>query len=169
MVVKLRKGNADETNFRYVRSDSVNRLSGPHGLPLTKPPYGRITAIDLGTGEHRWMVPHGDGPRQKVIDLGIEDPGPLGGRGTGPLVTATLLFVAQANRGGDNYLRAFDKATGGVVAEIKLPYAPHGTPMTYMSGGFQYIAIASGMANNAKLISLRLQNPGNQKIQDGGR
>ncbi len=157
MVVQIRKGNPDETNFNYIRGRGVNRIRGPEGLPLTKPPYGRITAIDMVTGEHRWMVPHGDGPRQKVIDMGLPDPGPLGGSGTGPLVTKTLLWVAQAGRqGGAHYLRAFDKATGATVAEIELPLAPAGTPMAYMSKGKQYISIASGMANNARLVTLSL-------------
>ena len=157
MVVQIRKGNPDETNFNYIRGRGVNRIRGPQGLPLTKPPYGRITAIDMVTGEHRWMVPNGDGPRQKVIDLGLPDPGPLGGSGTGPLVTKTLLWVAQAGRqGGGHYLRAFDKATGATVAEIELPLAPAGTPMAYMRNGKQYIAIAYGMANNARLVTLSL-------------
>jgi quinoprotein glucose dehydrogenase len=149
------EGNPDKTNFNYVRSASVNRLSGPQGLPITKPPYGRITAIDLGTGEHVWMAPHGDGPRQKVIDLGLPDPGPLGDSGTGPVLTRSLLFVAQAD-GKRNVLRAFDKATGATRAEIDLPLAPAGTPMTYMSGDRQFIVIASGMGDDARLVALAL-------------
>jgi glucose dehydrogenase len=155
MVVKLTKGNPDETNFNYVRSGSVNRLAGPKGLPITKPPYGRITAIDMSTGEHAWSVPHGDGPRQKIIAMGIADPGPLGGPGTGPLVTDTLLFLAQRD-GKRNVLRAFDKSTGDVIAEVDLPAAPWGTPMTYMSGGKQYIVIASGQGADATLVAVTL-------------
>jgi len=155
MVVKLKPGNPDETNFNYVRSRSVTSIRGPQGLPISKPPYGRITAIDLSTGEHAWMVPNGNGPRQKVIDLGLADPGPLGNRSTGPLVTATLLFVAQAD-GKRNLLRAFDKSNGRVIAEIDLPLRPGGTPMTYMSGGRQYIALASGQGDAAALVVVAL-------------
>ena len=98
---------------------------------------------------------NGDGPRQQVIDLGIPDPGPLGGRGTGPLVTPSLLFLAQSDNG-KHLLRAFDKKTGGIVAEVTLPDAPFGTPMTYKAGGKQYIVIASGMGESAKLVGLAL-------------
>ncbi len=158
MVVKLKPGNPDETNFKYVRSRSVTSIRGPQGLPISKPPYGRITAIDLSTGEHAWMVPNGNGPRQKVIDLGLPDPGPLGNRSTGPLVTDTLLFVAQAD-GKRNLLRALDKTNGRVVAEIDLPLRPGGTPMTYMSGGKQYIALASGQGDAAALVTVALPWP----------
>ena len=156
MVVMLKAGNPDETDFHYIRSSAVTRIQGPQGLPLTKPPYGRITAIDMATGDHRWMVPHGDGPRQNVIDLGLDDPGPLGGRGTGPLLTPTLLFLAQSDNG-RHLLRAFNKENGEIVAEVTLPAPPFGTPMTFLASGKQYIAIASGMGDNAKLVTLSLQ------------
>ncbi|NKC01443.1 MAG: PQQ-binding-like beta-propeller repeat protein [Pseudomonadales bacterium] len=158
MVVVLKEGNPDETDFRYVRSSSVTRIRGPKGLPLTKPPYGRVTAIDMISGDHRWVVPNGDGPRQAVIDQGIPDPGPLGGRGTGPLLTETALFIAQPGQQGksEHVLRAFDKQTGGVLGHVRLPAAPFGTPMTYMHDGKQYIVIASGMAQDTKLVALRL-------------
>ncbi len=54
-------------------------IQGPRGLPLFKPPYSRLSAFDLNGGTLEWMVPLGDGPCQNVIDLGIADPGPLGG------------------------------------------------------------------------------------------
>jgi quinoprotein glucose dehydrogenase len=156
MVVALQEGNPDSTEFRYRRGRGVNRLRGPQGLPITKPPYSRITAIDMSTGDHAWMVPHGDGIRSKVRQLGIADPGPLGGgRGTGPVLTKELLFIAQADNG-KNLMRAYNKATGEVVAEIELPMRGAGTPMTYMADGKQYIAIASGQARDARLVALAL-------------
>jgi len=122
-------------------------------LPLTKPPYGRITAIDLNTGDHVWMVPHGEGPRQRIIDLGIVDPGPVGSNSrTGPVLTKTLLFIAQQD-GGRSVLRAFDKATGDVVHELDLPSVPSATPMTYMVDGKQYISIALGGGTEASVVS----------------
>jgi len=155
-VVQLKPGNPDKTNFRYLRSGANTSVKGPQGLPITKPPYARITAIDMHTGEHQWMVPHGDGPRQKVIELGLPDPGPLGSVGiSGPVLTETLLFVAQVD-GQRNVLRAFDKASGGIVAEIDLPVAPTGTPMTYMHAGRQYISIAGGMGDTAEIMTLGL-------------
>ncbi len=165
IVVKLVKPDPARSNFRYVRGGNVlgGELAGPRGLPLFKPPYARITAINLNTGNHVWMVPHGDGPRQQVNELlgNGKDVGPLGsGGGGGPLLTKTLLFVGQGaggrggrGGGGANVLRAFDKATGKVVAEIALPARPHGTPMTYMANGKQYIALTTA---DGRLIALSL-------------
>jgi quinoprotein glucose dehydrogenase len=80
-----------------------------------------------------------------------KDVGPLGAGGSGPLLTKTLLFIAQGaggrggrSGGGANFLRAFDKATGKVVAEIELPFIPFGSPMTYMAKGKQYIVLSLG-------------------------
>lgn len=157
MVVQLRKGDPEKTNFDYVRGGGINRIRGPEGLPLTKPPYGRITAIDLNTGEHVWMVPHGEGIRQKIIELGIPDPGPVGARGSaGPVLTKSLLFLAQAGQQ-KSVLRAFDKSTGAIVHEIELPGRPYGTPITYMSNSRQFISLTIVEAGTrAKLIGLSL-------------
>lgn len=161
ITVKLNKPDAARSNFNFVRSGSGlgGGLGGPQGLPLFKPPYGRITAINLHTGDHAWMVPHGDGPRKQVSELLGRDVGPLGsGGGGGPLLTKTLLFVGQGaggrggRGGGDAHLlRAFDKSTGDVVAMTELPGSPSGTPMTYLAGGKQYIVLA---VNPAQLVAL---------------
>ena len=155
MVVKLAEPKAGTSDLRYVRSYAVNRIDGPKGLPLLKPPYGRITAIDLNTGEHKWAVTHGNGIRNKLIKAGITDPGPTGGWGTGPLLTPSLLFLAQDD---DSKfpLRAFDKTSGATIAELELPASPSGTPMTYTVGGRQYIALATGSGKNAGLVALTL-------------
>ncbi|HXG68703.1 MAG TPA: pyrroloquinoline quinone-dependent dehydrogenase, partial [Blastocatellia bacterium] len=162
IVVKLIKPDPARSNFAYVRGGGGigSSLDGPRGLPLFKPPYGRITAINLNTGEHAWMIPHGDGPRQKVSEIVGRDVGPLGAGGGGPLLTKTLLFIGQGaggrgarGGGGANVLRAFDKATGKVIAEIALPAVPTGTPMTYMAGGKQYIALATV---DGRLVALSL-------------
>jgi glucose dehydrogenase len=161
IVVKLSKPDAARSNFQYARTGGGSG-AGPRGLPLFKPPYGRITAIDLNKGEHVWQVAHGDGPRQKVNEIlgNGKDVGPLGAGGGGPLVTKTLLFVGQgsggrggAGGGGGNVMRAFDKATGKVIAEIALAANPHGTPMTYMTGGKQYIVVATF---DGRLVALSL-------------
>jgi quinoprotein glucose dehydrogenase len=106
------------------------------------------------------MIPHGDGPRQKVSEIVGHDVGPLGSGGGGPLLTKTLLFVGQGAGGrggraggGANVIRAFDKATGKVIAEIALPAPPSGTPMTYLADGKQYIVLAT---NDARLVALAL-------------
>jgi quinoprotein glucose dehydrogenase len=135
------------------------------GLPVIKPPYGRITAIDLNTGEHAWMSPVGDGPRNHPALEGLDLP-PLGwDRRTFPLLTKSLLFAAQmgivldrkvSDRGNamtydsesnEAFLRAFDPDTGELVAEIPIPGNATGNPMTYMAGGRQYIAVPIGGAS----------------------
>ena len=155
IVVQLREAARGREEMGYVRG-GTRSVDGPQGLPLTKPPYSRITAINLNTGDHEWMVPHGEGPRQKIIEMGILDPGPVGsGSRTGPVLTKTLLFIAQQD-GERNLLRALDKATGNVVREIDLPRPPAGTPMTYMADGKQFISIAVGGGPDAKLVTLAL-------------
>jgi quinoprotein glucose dehydrogenase len=144
------------------------------GVPLWKPPYGRITTIDLNTGEHGWMVPMGslDHPRFNALGLG-----PLGRPTRGhTLLTKTLVIVGQEGttqraEGGaaaapnftiqDPTLRAYDKATGRVVGEVGVarpPTAPPtAAPMTYMLNGQQYIVVATGGSNlPAELVALKL-------------
>lgn len=126
----------------------VRLLRGRQGLPLFKPPYGRITAIDLNRGEIAWQVANGDGPRNhpaiKHLNLG-----PLGSMGRpGPLLTRTLLFVGEGPPHGvadaSPIFRAYDKATGKVVWEFKLDQHVVGAPMTYLAGGKQYIVVSCG-------------------------
>jgi quinoprotein glucose dehydrogenase len=118
----------------------------PDALPLLKPPYSRITAIDMNSGNHVWMVAAGNGDRirnnPKLKDLKLP---PLGGDSTfsGPLLTKTLLIYALTAGGsnGGPRLVAYDKATGKEVASADLPGAAIGTPMTYQVDDRQYIAI----------------------------
>ena len=159
MVSQLVEADPERSDFRYMRGGERS-AAGPQGLPLLKPPYARVTAYDLDTGERVWMVPHGNGIRQRLIDLGIPDPGPVGGGSyTGPLLTPNLLFLGHGGRrqtGEPPVLRAFDKATGGVVHETELPVAPSGTPMTYMAEGRQFIVMAYGSGEESGLIGLAL-------------
>jgi len=118
----------------------------PEGLPLLKPPYSRLTAINMNTGEHAWMVPAGAGDRIRTLPRlkGLALP-PLGGDSTlsGPLLTRTLLIYALTAGGsaGGPRLVAYDKATGREVASVDLPGAAIGTPMTYALDGRQFIAL----------------------------
>jgi len=161
IVVKLNPPDPARSDFRYVRGGGGfgGGVDGPKGLPLFKPPYGRITAINLNTGEHAWMVPHGDGPRKAISKVVGHDVGPLGGFGGGPLLTKTLLFVGQGGggrgvrAGGSGVLKAYDKANGHVIADVDLPAPPSGTPMTYMAGGKQFIVVAT---YDGKLVALSL-------------
>ena len=120
----------------------------PRGLPLLKPPYSRMTAIDMNTGEHAWMVPLGNGDRYRnhpmLRDLNLP---PLGGDGVGgPVLTKTLLVSALSAGGSDGGPRlvARSKQTGEERGSVDLPTGAIGTPMTYMVAGRQYIALAIG-------------------------
>ena len=140
----------DGANLDYRQESYFTPSIMPQGLPLFKPPYSRITAIDLNRGEHAWMQPNGDGdryrnhPRLRDLDLP-----PVGGDGRGgPVLTKTLLVSALTAGGRDNddgpRLIARDKATGVIVGSIDLPGGAIGTPMTYLHEGRQYLALTVG-------------------------
>jgi quinoprotein glucose dehydrogenase len=118
----------------------------PFGLPLMKPPYGRITAIDMKTGEHAWQIPNGDTPpevRNHPMLEGV-DVGRTGSQSkAGLLVTKTLLFAGEG-WGGQPYFRALDKLTGEIVWETRIPAAQTGLPMTYMHEDKQYVVFSAG-------------------------
>ena len=132
---------------------------------MTKPPYGRITAINMNRGEHVWMVPNGDGPRNHPLLKDLHLPA-LGSSGrVGPVLTKTLLFVGEGDpvtvatpaHGGGKKFRAFDKATGKVVWETEFDAGTTGTPMTYMYRGKQYIVVAIGSRQHkAEFVALAL-------------
>jgi quinoprotein glucose dehydrogenase len=122
------------------------------GLPIVKPPYGRVTAFDMNKGTIAWMSANGDGPRNHPLLKDLNLP-PLGNIGRpAALVTKTLLFVSdssdavmgQAGISGPARLRAFDKATGKMIAELDLPVGATGGPMTYTAAGKQYIVVPVG-------------------------
>ncbi len=139
-------------------------VTGPRGLPLLKPPYGRITAMNLNTGDIDWVRANGPGakddPRFKPYNTGW-----LGTTArTGPLLTKTLLFMGEGPhdpRFTRKVLRAYDKTTGEPVAEISLPDNTHGPPMTYMAGGRQFIVCGMGFRNSPhRLVALALPATG---------
>jgi quinoprotein glucose dehydrogenase len=137
-------------------------------IPIIKPPYGRITAIDLNSGDDLWMIPNGqppddikNNPALKGIDtskFGNPERAML-------LVTKSLLFSADAtglspvNGSSDSTFRAIDKKTGQTVSELKLPSHATGVPMTYLANGKQYIVIAvGGRGEPAELVALAEPN-----------
>jgi quinoprotein glucose dehydrogenase len=148
-------GDRSDIRYLFVNGEAPR----PMGLPLVKPPYGRITAIDMGSGEHRWMAVNGDTPDD------IKNNPALAGLTIAPtgkasravlLVTKTLLFAGEGY-GGAPILRAYDKATGGVVAELPLPGAATAKPMTYMLNGKQYVVLAVGRDTPAGLVAFALE------------
>ena len=146
----------DFTDIRYVFASGP--VPDPMGLPIVKPPWGRITAIDMNTGEHVWMVANGDTPDDVASNpalSGIEIPRTGKFSRAMLLVTKTLL-IAGEGYGGDPVLRAHNKATGEILAEIELPGAVSGRPMTYMVDGRQYIVLTVGRTGPAELVALAL-------------
>jgi quinoprotein glucose dehydrogenase len=140
------------------------------GLPLIKPPYGRITAIDLNRGDIVWQIAHGDTPdniknHQALKGVNIPKTGRQGRIGV--LVTKTLViageggFATQANGQRGAKLMAYDKATGTEVGSVYMPAPQSGSPMTYLLNGKQYLVLAiSGGNYSAELIAFRLPGDG---------
>ena len=177
-VADLVKGDPKRTDLDYVPGLRAYP-PGPQGLPLLKPPYGRITAIDLNKGDIAWSVAHGDGPRNHPLLKPLNLP-PLGNPGRGGLfATRTLLFAGEgdpvmvragsrlrpqmprsiAPGAGGNKFRAFDKTTGAVLWETELPAGTTGAPITYMFDGKQFIVVAiGGVDHDPEYIALSLRD-----------
>lgn len=151
----LVKPDPARSNFKYI-ANLGRGPQGPEGLPLFKPPYSHVTAIDLNTGDHVWEIPIGDGPRDHPALKDLNLPA-LGGFGRGfPLLTKSLLFITNGGTKEANF-RAIDKKTGKTVWEMTLESSPSGTPMTYQAKGKQYIVVATGGGRNpAQLVALSL-------------
>jgi quinoprotein glucose dehydrogenase len=164
----LAAGDPKVSNFRYLNPLGIRErvVEGPQGLPLLKPPYGTIAAINLNRGELAWAVPNGDGPRHHPLLKDLNLPA-LGQPGRiGPLLTSTLLFAGEGDPiaavnppgGGGTKFRAYDKATGAVVWETDLGAGTTGAPMTYAINGRQFIVVAVGAVNHpAELVALALR------------
>ena len=123
------------------------------GLPLVKPPWARISAVDLNTGDIVWQIPHGETPdnvrnHPKLKGLQIPRTGRVGRIGT--LVTKTLVIAGEGGffttpEGANGaMLRAYNKATGAEEGAVFMPAPQTGTPMTYIVDGAQYIVVAMG-------------------------
>ena len=148
-------GDRSDIRYLFVNGEAPR----PMGLPLVKPPYGRITAIDMNSGEHRWMAVNGDTPddiKNNPALAGVTIPTTGKASRAVLLVTKTLLFAGEGY-GGAPILRAYNKATGAVVAELPLPGAASSKPMTYMLNGKQYVVLAVGRDTPAELIAFALE------------
>ena len=159
-VVTVRKPNPWESSYDFIGQASY--LAGPRGLPLLKPPFGSIVAIDMNTGEHRWRIPIGRSEAMAPIrNLGIKERLGLPQR-SWALVTKAVMIVVQMGYSGpmrfvpglnmpvrdlynrDPHLWVYDKASGEMLAEMELPANATGAPMTYMAGGKQFIVFPVG-------------------------
>jgi quinoprotein glucose dehydrogenase len=176
IVASLVAPDPARSDFRYALAGD-NFPEGPQGLPLFKPPYGRVTAIDMHRGNHLWMTPNGEGPRDHPALRHLDLP-PLGSRGLtpigggGPLATKTLLFVGQGGTWRESAidripkLNVFDKSTGQHLGYVELPDNPYGNPITYLIDGRQFLVEAVGGGRFSgrdgppgELIALTLPEP----------
>ncbi len=131
-------------DYAVLRSTGVR---GPDGLSIYKPPYSRITAIDMNTGEHLWMIPTGETPEivlnhpdlqdKDIPNTGVMLPAPI-------TVTKTLLMYTSASSDGTPALFAVDKATGEQVGKVEVEDTTRYGNMTYVHDGRQYVVLQTG-------------------------
>ncbi|MDZ7780083.1 MAG: PQQ-binding-like beta-propeller repeat protein [Gemmatimonadota bacterium] len=147
-----------ESNVDWV-SVGPGGVRGPRGLPLVKPPYASITAIDMNTGEHLWSIPNGYTPdriRNHPALEGVE----LGNTGSTGHATALVtgsLFIYAEGRGQRPILYAIDKRTAESIGQVEIPAPTNTAPMSYMHDGVQYIVMAVGGAElPGSLVALRI-------------
>jgi quinoprotein glucose dehydrogenase len=158
---------ASEVDADYTRIGSTN-AEFMNGLPLLKPPYGHVVAIDLNRGDIRWRVPFGDTPslRRHPALKDVALPPRLGVAGAPGLIATGggLLFVG----GGDAALRALDMKSGDEVWQAPLPRRTNGTPMTYRArSGRQFVVVATGQGEDATLVAFALD--GSKTPTNGAR
>ncbi len=159
-VVTVRRPRPGESPYDFI--GEFRYLSGPRGLPLLKPPFGSMLAIDMNSGDHRWRIPVGRAELIPTIQqLGIRDRLGFPAR-SWALITKTVMIVVQSGYFGaprlpaggtrriadlnnfDPHLWVYDKTSGEMLAEIAVPANAVGAPMTYMAGGKQFIVFPVG-------------------------
>lgn len=130
-------GQTKGSKSRYLNLTAYGYFRDSKGRPGIKPPWGKLHAIDLNTGDYAWSVPLGNKPE---LQEGMQETGEAGS--AGPTVTAGgLVFIAGTR---DNKFRAFDKDTGEKRWEINLPGFANANPSTYQVNGKQYIVLSVG-------------------------
>ena len=161
-VVKPEPG---QTDLSIVGTGSI--APTVQGLPIVKPPWNRITAIDLNRGDQVWQVVNGDTPpavKNHPLLRGVTVPKTGStGRAALLLVTKTLLFAGEGYNG-EPFFRALDKKTGETIWETQTPVGPPtGVPMTYLYRGKQYVVIAveGNVATRtaAQLVAFAIPDP----------
>ncbi len=164
-IIGLVHSEHPESNMPWVKR-AWPKMLGPQGLPDPfKPPYARITAIDLNTGNIVWQVANGDGLRNHPAFKGLNLP-PIGTPGrNAAIVTKSFVFMGEGSDTGvgvppgfgGKMFRAFDKKTGAIAWEMELPAGVSNSPMTYRVNGKQFIVVAaSGRNFPGELVALAL-------------
>ncbi len=165
MLAYLVPGDPTVTDLSFTRPLSVI-IQGPRGLPIIKPPWTTVTAVDMNRGEHVWRQAIGgapdsvrNNPALKGLNLDFDHMGQWN-ISPGAVVTKTLMFMGEGGgiiQGGGPMFRAYDKATGRIVHEMELPAPTTAAPMTYLYKGRQYIAVVVSAPNHpAELVALAL-------------
>lgn len=160
-------GSRSDMDFvaSYDYPGGSNRNIGPQGLPLANTPWGKITAIDLNSGEHVWWKVNGEAPdyvKNHPALQGVDLSGVGNPERATLMVTKTLLFAGVGAGlfnndpgAGSPMFRAMDKATGDVIHQVELPTGTTGIPMTYEAKGRQYVVVAiGGIGKPAELVAL---------------
>jgi quinoprotein glucose dehydrogenase len=169
-IITPKTGASDMAYISGIARDASGESIRPpltvQGLPLFKPPYAEIVAIDLDKGDIAWRVAHGETPddvRNNPALKGITIPRTGRGGLFGVLTTSTLVIAGERGTYTDEQgrnaarLRAYDKATGKEVGAVFMPTGQTGSPMTYMLNGKQYIVIAIGGPNYpGELVAYKL-------------
>jgi quinoprotein glucose dehydrogenase len=151
----------DPTKADYTagRGGQVPRVQG---LPLLKPPYGRITAYDMNKGDIAWTIPNGDTPqniKDALAKLGLANVPSTGSPSQAGLMVTKTLLVAGEGSGGHPLLHAYDKKTGANIAEIPMPGTQTGLPMTYVYQNRQFIVLPVGGQPAGQLVAFALPLP----------
>jgi glucose dehydrogenase/mono/diheme cytochrome c family protein len=164
--VGLAKGDPARTNMAYVQTDN-HTIMGPDGMPILKPPYSEMIAMDINKGEQLWRIPVGGAPETvrkhpalQKLKLDFDRMGNFDVRPS-PLLTSELFFLGESGNltggTGTSSFRAYDKRNGKIVWETSLPTLVTGAPMTYMHKDRQYIVVAVSATNKpAELIAMTL-------------
>ena len=126
------------------------------GLPLLKPPYNRLSAYDMNTGERIWWIPIGDTPEAVKNHSALQgvDLSRTGGGGNSIQMVAGDLLYATEGSSGPPVLNAYDKRSGAYVGEVELPSPGQYGMMTYLHEGRQHIVVQVGRPG--RLVALRL-------------
>lgn len=157
--LSLAKNPASDIDFSQGTGVRIPRIEG---LEIVKPPYGRVTAIDMNSGDHLWWIPNADTPERIAnhpLLEGVDLPATGVPTRSGVLLTKTLLFVGEGNGSVDAgpRMRAFNKETGELVAVMELPDNQVGLPFTYEHEGKQYLALfVGGRTTPAQLVAYAL-------------